>query len=285
MENKLDIFQYQDFRLYLADYYAKQKAESAGFSYRQFSKRCGFSSPNFLKLVIDGKRNLSAESISIFIRVIGLNAKEGMFFRSLVEFCQEKDDQRKADLLQVMAKLRPFADERSIDDDSVQYMSHWLYPVIREMAERPDFCDDPYWISRRLNGRTSVRDIRTVLDFLFKAKFIVKSEDGSFSCQDKIVISSDEVKNLALRQYYRTILDQGKDMLSDLALEEREFGSLILTMPVTRLADFKQRLKEFRRSIHKWALDAVVDEAEAPAQVVQFNFQMFPQTKGKSRDS
>lgn len=200
MVEKPDIFDYEDFRLYLADFYSYKKAQGVGFSYRLFAKKCGFSSPNFLKLVIDAKRNLSPDSTEKFLTILEFDNDRAEYFRRLVEFCQSKDDEQRALSLQAMQKLKPYSNQRQVDEDHFQYMSHWLNPVIREMALKNDFKDDPYWISRKLTGRASIGEIRESLDFLKKAKFIEKMADGSFRCQEKIVISSDEVKNLALRQ-------------------------------------------------------------------------------------
>lgn len=44
------IYEYKDFRKYMADYCAEQK-KIVGFSWRSFAKAAKFSSPVFLKLV------------------------------------------------------------------------------------------------------------------------------------------------------------------------------------------------------------------------------------------
>ena len=44
------------------------KATKPQFSYRYFSRVAGFSSPNFLKLVAEGQRNLSPKSIAKFAK-------------------------------------------------------------------------------------------------------------------------------------------------------------------------------------------------------------------------
>ena len=46
------LFEYLDYRQYLRDFYVEQKAQRK-FSFREFSKIAGFSSPVFIKLVIE----------------------------------------------------------------------------------------------------------------------------------------------------------------------------------------------------------------------------------------
>ena len=55
------VFAYSNYREFLRDWFA-QLQSSPGFSFRSFSRIAGFNSPNFVKLVVDGKRNLSIES-------------------------------------------------------------------------------------------------------------------------------------------------------------------------------------------------------------------------------
>ena len=56
------VMEYQNFRIYVRDFYTERKLAS-GFTWRDFAKLAGYSSPVFLKLVCDGKANLSEVGI------------------------------------------------------------------------------------------------------------------------------------------------------------------------------------------------------------------------------
>jgi len=62
-EKPLILYRYEDYRLYLKGYFALQKKVENGFSHRAFAKLAGFSSSSFCLHVMDGRKNLSAESI------------------------------------------------------------------------------------------------------------------------------------------------------------------------------------------------------------------------------
>lgn len=66
----IDVFSYHDYRLFLADYYQAKKPK--GFSYRAFSRDAGLGAPNYLKLVIDGKRNPTGEMATRFAAACAL---------------------------------------------------------------------------------------------------------------------------------------------------------------------------------------------------------------------
>lgn len=91
----MNIYDYYDFRKYLNDYYNYKKANSKGFSYRYFAKRAGFNSGSFLKLVMDGKRNLSEDSLDKFINAMELSEDEATYFRALVGLGQSQTNREK----------------------------------------------------------------------------------------------------------------------------------------------------------------------------------------------
>ena len=93
--SKINLFTYLDYRKFLKDWYTQAKKERSSFSFRVFSKRAGFESPNFFKLVMDGKRNLTAKSLPKFIVGLKLNKQEQEFFQSLVAYTQASTHEEK----------------------------------------------------------------------------------------------------------------------------------------------------------------------------------------------
>src|SRR5690606_1276551 len=105
-----------------------------------------------LKLVIEGERNISPDATQKFIKALGLKGQMAEYFDALVRMNQAKVDADKEHYFNLLQKLTPQAKRRDLNVEGLKYMSHWLYPVIREMVALDDFRDDPYWIARRLNG-------------------------------------------------------------------------------------------------------------------------------------
>jgi uncharacterized protein (TIGR02147 family) len=85
------IYLYSDFRQFLRDYHAYHKANTRGHSFRAFAKAAGFSSPNFIKLVMDGEKNLAGESAVHLAGAMGLDAAASAYFQDLVAFSQARD--------------------------------------------------------------------------------------------------------------------------------------------------------------------------------------------------
>jgi len=75
-----DIFAFLDYREYLRAYYHHAK-QHRRFSYRAFSRKAGLRSPNYLKLVIDGERNLTRDMARRFAAACGLQDEAALYFR------------------------------------------------------------------------------------------------------------------------------------------------------------------------------------------------------------
>jgi len=78
------VFEYTDYRRYLHDFYHYKKRTNPYYSYRLFSMKAGFKAPNLLKLVMDGQRNLTRESVDKFVHALRLTNGEAAYFTSLV---------------------------------------------------------------------------------------------------------------------------------------------------------------------------------------------------------
>jgi uncharacterized protein (TIGR02147 family) len=272
----LSIFGYMDFRAYLRDFYEFKKASQRGYSYRAFSKAAGFSAPNTLKLVIEGQRNIGDGAMDQFVLGLGLKGAMAAYFAALVQMNQSKSDAEKEACFRILQQLTPQAKRRDLHADEVTYLSHWLYPVLREMVTLPEFREDPYWIARRLVGAASVSEVTQALRFLIDSGFVVRNGDRLI-ITDNMVFSSDELRSLAIRNYHRQMLDLAKHAIDTLDIAEREFGALTVILPETAVPALKERIKQFRRDLHSWAVHTITEST--PESVVQVNVQMYPVTR------
>ncbi|MBD3242678.1 MAG: TIGR02147 family protein [Chitinivibrionales bacterium] len=83
-EHMRPIGEYHDYREYLRDFYHFKKRTNPYYSYRLFSMKAGFKAPNLLKLVMDGKRNLTRQSVVKFAKALRLDELETERFRAMV---------------------------------------------------------------------------------------------------------------------------------------------------------------------------------------------------------
>lgn len=274
-----EIFGFLDYRRYLAAVYDARKS-SRGFSFRAFSKLAGFSSPNFLKLVIDGERNLSSQAATQVAHGLNLHGHALEYFKVLVAMNQTPHDTERVALLARLQALMPHGRRREIGAEGVQYLSSWLYPVIRDLIAADDFREDPYWISRRLRGRVGAEEARNAINFLLQHGYVRRNGAGRLEAADDVVLSTDEVRSLAVRSYHRSMLGEAIEALSTVKVEEREYGALTVGIPRSALPELKGRIKAFRKELHTWIMSqGVLATPVGESEIIQINIQMFPHTE------
>lgn len=273
-----DVFQYRDYRSYLQDCYSLRKKSEYGFSYRLFAKRVGSTAPNYLKLVADGRRNLSPEMASRFAKALGLGGEAASYFCDLVEFNQAANTQERERCYQRLTRYRRYRQAFRLDSAHAEYHSEWYIPAIRELVVCEGFVDDPKWIARRLKPAISPRQAEHALSILLKLGLLVRNKEGKLEQNEPVVSTGDDHPlGHHVVTYHRTMLERAAEALDTCEREEREVASLTLSVSRQQLAELKRRLYEFRQELLQEALEPSGNAA--PTDVVQINFQLFPLTE------
>ena len=270
------IFEYDDYRLYLRDYYESAKQTKRSFTHRSFAAKAGLPSPTHLTLVMSGERNLTYKTLPKFARGLGLTEQEAEYFENLVYFTQAKSSSEKTRYLSKIARGRtsgtPATRLTQRHEKSLLYK--WYYAVIYEMTSLRDFSENGAWISKRLGRTISVTEARQALRDLEKSGLLKRDETGQLRSIAYKVRTDDEVENLLLREYYRALGTTALNHIDD-ALEEREFGFVTVATSRARQAKAKALIKEFVKSLNEVL---TCPQSEPAEDVVQINVQMFKLT-------
>ena len=269
-----DIFEYLDYRKFLADYYLQAKEHNRAFSYRYFSRKAGYSSPNFLKLVIDGQRNISNESIGRFAQALKLNNAQSRFFANLVAFNQATTGEEKNQAFERVAASRRFRQARKLDRDFYVYLSHWYYPAIREMVARRDFVEDPEWIASQLLPPIQPAQAKACLELLIELGLVSRDSSGRLTRGEASITTGHEVRSLAIGNYHRQMLERAAESIELVKSENRDISALTVSISSETVAELKGRIHDFRELL----IDRC-DRDEEPDAVYQINIQLFPLTK------
>lgn len=273
--NPVDVFDYLDYRAFLRDRYVEGKAR--GLSYRSFSRRAGLRSPNFLKRVIDGERNLSSNTASRFAKALGLDAEATAYFLDLVRFNQATTTTERNAGYARLTGFRRYRKARPLDLAHAAYHSTWYLPAIRELASRQDFRDDPTWIASVLLPPISKSDAAEALEVLLELGLLVRGRDGRVSQGEPLVSTGPETRGLHIANYHRMMMERATESMDQIAAGDRDISSLTVCVGDDGLRRLKERIQRFRRELLE--LSSLEDD---PQQVVQVNFQLFPLSKGRS---
>lgn len=269
------VFEYLDYRAFLRDYYVDKKAKR-GFSFRSFSKRAGLGSPNYLKLVMDGERNLSEQMVGRFAKALGLDHDDSTYFARLVQFNQATSSADRAQAYARLTGFRRYRKARPLDAAQADYHSTWYLPAVRELAARKDFRQDPEWIARTLwpsiSPDEAARGLRTLLDL----GLLVRNAEGRIVQGDALVSTGPEARSVHVASYHRMMLERAERSIDEVPAAERDISSLTLCVGVDGLSRLKNRIQRFRREL----LELSTEDTN-PKQVVQVNLQLFPLSRAE----
>jgi uncharacterized protein (TIGR02147 family) len=272
------VYAYLDYRAFLRDYYAAKKAASRAFSYRAFSKRAGVSSPNYLKLVIEGKRSLSPKMAERFAHACGLDADASRYFVHLVGFNQAKTSSERAQYYDKLAGFQSYRQAHKLEIAHAAYYSDWYMPAIRELAASRLFREDPEWIADQLVPKITPLQARRALEVLCDLELLVRDGSGRLKQADALLSTGPETRGLHIAAFHRAMMQRAIESIDIVPAAERDISSLTLCLGRGGLKTLKERLQRFRREL----LELSALEGD-PEQVVQVNFQLFPLSRGGKR--
>jgi uncharacterized protein (TIGR02147 family) len=266
------VMEYQNYRVYIRDYYAERKVRS-GFTWRDFAKAAGYSSPVFLKLVCDGKSNLSEVGVERVASAMGLVGVDLQYFRLLVEFNQEKDSAKKKVIFKKMREVAKEGSMEIVGEDQFDYYESWLNPVVREMA--PQMGDaTPAQIADKIAFGTQTAEVKKALSLLQKVGLLKTGERGFEQAAKSITTGNLEIASLSVREMHRQMGELAVRALDEIPVKERDISGLTLGVSENAFFRISQEIADFRRRI-----SSIVMEDSGENRVYRLNVQLFPLTK------
>lgn len=265
------VFDYLDVRAFLRDLYTHRKARSRGWSYRAFSRRAGLGSPNHLKRVIDGERDLTADMAVRYAEALGLDGPATAYFCDLAAFSRAGSSAEKNAAYQRLATSRGYRRAQKLEMAHAAYHGNWWVPAIRELALRPDFRGDPDWIAATLLPPIRRQEAQEALDTLVSLGMLAIDADGRAHQGATVVTTGPETRGLHIGNYHRAMLERAAAAIDLVPAAERDVSSLTFCVGPGRLAEIKERVRAFRKEI----IALAAEETEGD-QVIQLNLQLFP---------
>jgi len=280
------VIEYKSYREFIRDFYLERKSRS-GFTWRDFAKAAGYSSPVFLKLVCDNKANLSEVGTERVAAAIGLAGVDLQYFRLLVSFDQEKDAAVKRDIYKGLRSLAKDNLVSLVGEDQYVYYDNWLNPVVRELAPKIKGANAAK-IASQCVFETDAKRVKKSLDLLQNTGLLEKDENGNFHQSSKSISTGQlDFASMAIREMHRQMGGLAVEALDRVPLDERDISGMTLGISSNTFARIQHELAEFRRRI-----TAIVREEDSDERVYRLNLQLFPLTKAvvteketKSEDS
>lgn len=272
---------FTDYRTFLKEFYEYRrlltKDSLRPYSYANFAAAADIKSPNYLKLIIDGQRNLSTEMARKFAKALALNKEETEEFLALVDFTQATEPIERNRFLKVLADIRVRQQLKSgeIKVETWEKVPSWVTWVLYALADQNNVGFEIGELFEIMRGKARPEDIRRSLERLIESGELVRDpETGLITKGRELMSGSENVPVALVRKLQAELIYLGLESLFQDLPQDREFGAQTLALTEDEFEQLKFELRQFRK---RWFKDvSVARKTRKGDRVFQLNIQLFP---------
>ncbi|MGM0444029.1 MAG: TIGR02147 family protein [Fibrobacterota bacterium] len=268
----MNIFEYLDYRKYLSDFYHSMKESHAYFSYR-FMGRSLSIDPGYLVKVLQGKYHLTLKKVPAVTKLCGLSRREERYFSTLIQFNKAKSEE---DTRLYFERLLSFKELQSVTVLPHQYRFYtkWYYSAVRSLLGFYSFEGDYAALARKLSPAITEGQARESIELLSDLDLIRRDERGRWHLTDTAITTGDEWRSIAVKNFQKETISLAGESLDRHTRDERDISTLTVAVAREDLADIKEIIREFRKSIVNY-----VNKRDDVDSVYEINIQMIPLTE------
>jgi uncharacterized protein (TIGR02147 family) len=273
-----NIFEYTNFRDYLAKCYEEKKQINPKYSYQAFSNKMGFNNKGFLFNVIKGKRNLSIPHHCYKLsKALRHTKAETDYFEWIVAFTQTKNEEERTYILEKMQQ-----DKKGkhlpvfLGKDDYEYLSKWHYSAVRALIEMfpiRDANESYEFVSRKIFPPITVAQAKKSIELLDSLKIIHKGDDGFYHCTGKKIRASKEVSESAKNRFHIELTELAKQSVIYPPSNLHFVKSLTLGISEKTYHELNAETQKFTERL----LDIAASD-DAADRVYQYQLVLFPLT-------
>lgn len=274
---------YMNYRQFLGAFYQYKRKASKGslrsYTYAVFSAAANIKSPNYLKMIIEGKRNLSDDMIGKFGKALGFMKEQTEEFRLLVQFTQATDPAERNMYLKKLSEHRVAGKLKSgeIDRKTWEKVPNWVAWIVYAMVDQEGVVYDTNTLKHLLRGKASDDEIENAVATLITNGDVRRDEvTGELKKARSLTESPEDIPVALVRKLQSQLMYLGLESLYQDQPTEREFGTLTMSLTKAEFEEIKFKLRQMRKSLHKDnSIARMKDKGE---RVYQLNIQLFPVT-------
>ena len=263
------LFEYDNYRDFLKDYFEEEKRLRPSFSQRGFALKAGFKSSGFCSLILGGSRKLGDAAIPKLVDAIGLVGTAAEFFESLVRYNQAETLEARTTGLKELKRLRSASGRVKVAAHQFPFWEDWRHVAIRELAVHADWRDDPARLGAFMRPRISGEAARRSLEKLVSLGLLSRSPDGKWQHSEPFLSGADTPPAL-LREFKREMTLRALEAMDSLPPSKRHFSTSTFSVSQATYRAICDKIDRLRAEILEMA------ESDTPEIVLQANFQIFP---------
>lgn len=263
------IFEYTDYRRFLADFLEYKKALGAPWSQRFLQQKLGVKSSGYIANILSGKKNISDEQAVHLAAILGLAKREADYFLALIRFNQattleERNRHFRSLREYTLGQAAKLAPERH------SLFKRWYHVALVELVQCRKAGVSPEQLVDALVPNPGLAAVREALSDLESWGFI-KNVGNRYVRSEPTLTTGDDILSLAVANFQRETIDLAREAMDRFGLSERDISCLTLALSERSALKVREEVRAFRKR-----LLAISEQEPNPDRVTQINFQVYP---------
>ncbi len=275
---------FTDYRDFLREFYEFRRRQTRTslrpYSYTTFAAAADIKSPNYLKLIIEGQRNLSPDMARRFAKAMNLSREESDEFVALVDFTQATDPLERNRHLKALSEMRVRQQLKSGEINVITWekVPSWVTWVLYALTDQKNISFEVEDLFEFMRGKARIEDIRKSLDKLIASGELARHpETGEVVKGRELMAGAEDVPVELVRKLQAELMYLGLESLFQDPAQDREIGTQTLALTEKEFEQLKFELRQFRK---RWTKDiSVARKHDKGDRIFQLNIQLFPVTR------
>lgn len=271
-----DVYQFNDFKVFLKAHFDDVKAGRPTWSLGAWARRLNLNATASLSMVLSGKRLPGPKMTESFVQYFKFSdPKKKKYFLDLIRLEKIKKDPEVWTLLvDRLEREHPVGKFRTLEAAQFETISKWYHYAIREMTHMRGFQEDPLWIQKRLQFHVPEREIEKAIQRLLELNMLYRDEKGRLKASNESIDTTADVFSEGLRRFHEDMIGNAKESVRKIDVLDREIKGTTFTIRQSAIPAAKEKIRTFIKNM----IETLEAEQEGES-TYQLNVQFFPLTK------
>ena len=229
-KNKINIYDYSDYRKFLQEFYELEKSLDSSFSYRVFAAAVGMDASLLLK-ILQGKRHISPKCIDVFVDFFHFKDAKAEYFREMIAYGKAKNDKDVRSHFETLQKMRPAAC-RELDEARYRYFQQWYYPMVRSALDVFNYrgTQDAAALGECCIPKLSASQVENAVDALLQLGLAHARNDGRVVPTEAHLKTMEHWLSACISDYQSSIAELAGKSIQNTPKEKRDISTLTMAL-------------------------------------------------------
>jgi uncharacterized protein (TIGR02147 family) len=236
-----------DYTTILKNEFAQRCKRNSAYSLRAFARDVEMA-PSTLSEVLKGKHGMSRGTAGKIALKLGYEGEEKEFFCDLVDSKHARSKAKKEMAAARLIKFKADPKAATLNKDSFDFIAEWYHMAILSLMACESFKSDFDWIAAALNIKA--KEAASALERLERLGFVAKKREKYTLSQGRTNTPPGTSRE-AMLSFHHDVLKMALDSVYDQKYDERELSATLIEIPIERLDEGREMIREFRTKFCK----------------------------------